>query len=283
MKIFPYLLYLLLLFSFLFFNFHFLFNCLITSKLEDKVLSQSNFFNHTPAIDQKIIFDPKQLLFVQTKMYQRDNIRNNNQFEIFFLEKTEYIFRNDKYPRNCNDSCYFADQLNILKILSKYDYKFYYIIEDDTFLCTDPKLIYLLTLSNQNLLLTGIGASGILFNKSMIEILIKSEKEYDGLDVMIATDYMNYVTRFKFNLNIHLYEKSISHSHGDSSKSLYPQCFEYSCQKGLNHYDRFNFNCKYFTKSKTNQCIDHKNELLDTYEIYGFHGKYCKEKTLTSN
>lgn len=250
------------------------------SRWYENRINRTNFMDKTiflqPSDDKRIPASSNHLLLVQTKIYLRKHINNNRKFQYFFIDKDKYIFGNDSYPRNCSQKiCYFYDQMNMLQILYNYGFEFYYIIEDDTFFCGDPEIITLLTWHDQSLILTGIGASGILFRRSMIKTLLNDQDTYDGLDVMIAKKYMEYVLRFRFNLNIHLYENSISHSHGNLSKSLYPQCFEYACQKGLNRYDRFNFNCKYFTKSKTNQCVVFKNDILDGYEIYGFAGKFC--------
>lgn len=189
------------------------------------------------------------ILKVQSAIPTRRKPIQNLGFELFTVLDNEYKFRGKSLPKTCQhlktmNNC---DHLNLFKVLlENTNFDYYYLIEDDTFYCGNDEHLVELASFNLPLILTGIGASGMLIKRTMIEQVVNEGIVSPGLDLLIAFNYNQFSYRYYMNLNIHLYEGStLSHDHGGTD-SLYPTCFEISCQNeaGRGNYDHFNFkNC----------------------------------------
>ena len=193
------------------------------------------------------------LLMVQAQIYKRRTILNP-EFVPFEIHETTYMFNNSKqFRRTCqNQACKSADWRTMLQLLLDLDHPWEYLywIEDDTFFCSTADILFKLMEYGLPIILTGIGATGLLMKRSTIQHMLTHARQHDGLDMMISIEYLHLTYRFYMNLNVHLYEGSLSgHKHGTGS-SEYPTCFEVSCQNyhstsSRGHYDWYDLGkCK---------------------------------------
>ena len=61
---------------------------------------------------------------------------HNRQFEFFHIDEKEYRLRNLSEKGVCEGNYAHVDHLVLLKLMSKFEYDFHFILEDDIF-CSD--------------------------------------------------------------------------------------------------------------------------------------------------
>ena len=119
----------------------------------------------------------KRVMAVQMKFYKRSPV-HNRQFELFHIDEKEYRLRNLSEKRDCEGNCAHVDHLVLLKLMSKFEYDFYLILEDDIFFCSDLATIEHLMLLNNfvDILTTGHGGGGLVLTRKGLHLSLNMKK-----------------------------------------------------------------------------------------------------------
>ena len=130
------------------------------------------------ALKEKYLSSKKgeRVMAVQIKFYKRSPVYNR-QFEFFHIDEKEYRLRNLSEKRDCEGNCAHVDHLVLLKLMSKFEYDFYFILEDDIFFCSDLATIeYLMLLNNfVHILTTGHAGGGLVLTRKGIDMSLQSK------------------------------------------------------------------------------------------------------------
>ena len=115
----------------------------------------------------------KGVMAVQMKIDKRSPVFNR-EFEFFHIDKKEYRLGDFSEKRTCAGKCAHKDHLMLLRMLLKFDYEFFLILEDDVFFCSDLATIEYLMRYNHfiDILSLGIGGTGLVMRREGIENIL---------------------------------------------------------------------------------------------------------------
>jgi hypothetical protein len=204
------------------------------------------------------------VLHVQQVYYKRKPQKNPVFFNSFYIDENQYRFMHEERNRTCKAvNCLMVDYIMLLKMSqdfiykTKAQFKYVYVIEDDTYFCGEYETLPRLLDSNSNtaadIIFTGIGATGYLIRVDWIDDFIASIYYFEetaaigdhsraSVDVLLWNDKhllnKKKLFRTRVYLNIHLYHGSTrGDGHGLTSR-IYGTCFEFSCNLGtVNWFD----------------------------------------------